>query len=114
MSRSKLILAAQIPSQQKSGKTIYCLFRPLLLTDCGSLYSAILRIQPKSKDNCSKLIMNQLRDMQSLMDMSFIDATCNLGDMETKHAAPLNTLALFSPTGMLLISFLGRKARGGN
>ena len=87
------------------------LFRPLLLTDCCSLFSAILRIQPRSLDKCAKLVMNQLRDMQTLMDISFIDATCNLGDIETKHAGSLGILSLFFSTGKFVISFLGRKAR---
>ena len=112
MHRSKLISAAQ--AAQKNGKTGHikpCLFRPLLLTDCCSLYSAILRIKPKSLGKCAKLIMNQLRDLQSLIDMSFVGATCNLGDIETKHAAPLNIHARFFAACLFLISFSGRKAR---
>ena len=89
----------------------FILFRPLLLTDCCSLFSAILRLQPKSQDKCAKLIMNQLRDLQSLLDVSFIDNSCNLGDIETKHAGSLTILTRFFSTGLFDISFLGRKAQ---
>ena len=51
-----------------------------------SLYSAILRIHPKSQDKCARLVTNQLRDLQALRDISFVDAACNLGDIETKRA----------------------------
>ena len=81
------------------GKIARTLFRPLLLTDCCSLLSAILRIHPRSQDKCAKLLTNQLRDLQTLIDMSFADDSCNLGDMGTKHDASLNILTKFSPLG---------------
>ena len=87
------------------------LFRPLVLTDCCSLYSAILRIQPRSQDKCAKLILNQLRDLQTVLDISFVDNSCNLGDVETKHAVSLGILTLFMTDGHFQISFLGRNAR---
>ena len=107
-----LITAAHQYWTEKATKNLpRSLFRPLLLTDCCSLFSAILRIQPRSQDKCAKLVMNQLRDLQSLIDMSFVDNSCNLGDMETKHAGSLNILTEFFATGKFIISFLGRKAR---
>ena len=109
---SQLIFKASQDWKSRHGEQKpFTLFRPLLLTDCCSLFSAILRMQPQSQDKCAKLLMNQLRDLQSLIDMSFVDNTCNLGDMETKHAASLNILTLFFATGKFIISFLGRKAR---
>lgn len=87
------------------------IFRPLLLTGCCSLFSAILRIQPLSQGKCAKLVMNQLRDLQTLIDISFVGNSCNLGDMETNHAGSLNVLTQFFAAGEFLISFLGRKAR---
>ena len=87
------------------------LFQPLLLTDCGSLFSAIVRIQPLSQGKCAGLFMNQLRDLQTLIDMSFAVISCNLGDVGAKHAASLNILTHFFATWEFIISFLGRKAR---
>ena len=87
------------------------MFRPLVLTDCRSLYIAILRIHPLSQDKCAKLILNQLRDLQAVLDISFVDNSCNLGDVETKNAGSLGILAIFVTPGRFQISFLGRKAR---
>ena len=109
--RSTIIYAAAERRDQQQGHRALTLSKPLLLTDCCSLYSSILRIQPRSLDKCAKLIMNQLRDLQESIDISFVDATCNLGDIETKRAGPLSILSLFFPTGEFVISFLGRKAR---
>ena len=92
-----------VPQQTTSS----LLYRPLLLTDCCcSLYSAILRIQPRSQDKCAKLLLNQLRDLQTVLDASFVDNPCNLGDVETKHAGSLGILATFLTSGHFRISFL--------
>ena len=108
----QIILAASKEwTQCNHRRASLILFRPLVLTDCCSLFSAILRSRPRSQDKCAKLLMNQLRDLQTLIDMSYIDNSCNLGDMETKHAASLNILTQFFSTGKFVISFLGRKAR---
>ena len=34
---------------------------------------------------CAKLLMGHLRDLQTLIDISFVGNSCNLGDMETKQ-----------------------------
>ena len=87
------------------------LFRPIPLTDCCSLFSAILNIRPKSVEKCGKIILNRLRDMKSLITISFIDATCNLADIATKHAANLPILDRFFTRCRFTISLLGRKCR---
>ena len=102
---------SHMAQSEKMTTTAQLLFRPLLLTDCCSLYSSILRIQPRSQDKCAKLILNQIRDLQTVLDISFVDNTCNLGDVETKHAGSLGILSLFLSSGHFHISFLGRKAR---
>ena len=106
-----LIYAAKQERERRTLEPTTSLFKPLLLTDCCSLFSAILRIQPRSLDKCAKITMNQLRDMQEMLDISFVDATCNLGDIETKHAGSLSLLSRFFGAGRFVISFLGRKAR---
>ena len=50
------------------------LFRPVLLVDCCSLFSEILRIQPRSEGKCAKLLLNHLRDPQALIATSYIGA----------------------------------------
>ena len=69
------------------------LYLPIFLTDSCSLYTAILRIQPRSEDRCAKIILNYLRDLQSLLRISYIDAPTNLAEVETKHTGPLNILS---------------------
>ena len=81
------------------------------LTDCCSWFSAILNLQPKSVEECGKIILNHLRDMKSLITISFIDATCNLADIATKNAANLQILGRFFTRCRFAISFLGRKHR---
>ena len=95
----------------ESPATGVLLFRPILLTDCCSLFSAILNLQPKSVEKCGKIILNHLRDMKSLITISFIDATCNLADIATKHASNLPILDRFFTRCRFTISFLGRKDR---
>ena len=92
------------------------LFKPMLLTDCCSLFSSILRMQPNAQERCSRIIMAHLRDLQSLLSISFADASTNLGDVGTKHGGNNNILQKFMKTGRFTISFVGRKERkiGGN
>ena len=85
------------------------LFNPLLLVDCCSLFCAILRIQPRSDDLCAKLMANRLRDLQTMLPISPIDASENLGDMETKRAGSLTILSKFMIAGLFSLSFMGRK-----
>ena len=87
------------------------LFRPILLTDCCSLFSAILNLQPKSVEKFGKITLSHLRDVKSLITISFIDATCNLADIATKHADNLPILDRFFARCRFAISFLGRKDR---
>ena len=87
------------------------LFKPILLTDCCSMFSSILRMQPNAQERCSRIILAHLRDLQSLLSISFIDATVNLGDVQTKHGGNNTILHKFMTTGRFEISFVGRKAR---
>ena len=88
------------------------LFLPILLADSCSLYTAILRIQPRSEDKCAKIILNYLRDLQALLRISYIDATTNLADVETKHAGSLDILAKFLFSGLFTLSFVGGRQVG--
>ena len=87
------------------------LFHPMLLTDCCSLYGAILRLQPKTTERCTRITLAFLRDVMSLIAFSFVDATVNLGDIGTKHAGSLGILDTFLRTGRFTLSFVGRKMR---
>ena len=75
------------------------LYEPILLIDSRSLYTAILRTHPRSEDKCAKIVINHLRDLQTLLRISHIDATTNLADLDTKHAGSLDILAKFTMAG---------------
>ena len=49
------------------------LFKPLILTDCCSLFSCVIKLQPNTLERCSLVLIAYLRDMQSLITFSFID-----------------------------------------
>ena len=106
-----ILMARKNWARRQCGSVPRTLFRPFLITDCCSLCSAILRAQPRPQDKCAKLLTNQLRDLSTLIDMSFAGNSCNLGDMETKHAASLNIPTQFFANGKFIISFLGRRGR---
>ena len=108
---AQLILEAEKSARESPTRPPPALFRPLLLSGRLSLFCAILRIRPKSQGKCGKLVMNQLRDLQSLIDLSPVDPICNLGAISTKHAGSMGNLTRFSGAGNLRISVLGRKAR---
>ena len=61
------------------------LFKPMLLTDCCSLFSIILSMRPNSQGRCSRIIMAHLRYFQSFLSISHADASVNLGDVCPKH-----------------------------
>ena len=84
------------------------LFKPLILTDCCSLFSSVLRLQHCTQERCSRILIAYLRDLQSLITFSFIDGGANLGDINTKHAGSLTLLADFFMTGKFKLSFVGR------
>ena len=89
MSSATLVMAAaacnnQHPVSNKPAPAL--LTRPLVLNARCALYSAILRIRPRPKGKCAKLIPNQLRYIRLSLDLSFEDNTCNLGAVETIHA----------------------------
>ena len=86
-------------------------FKPLLLTDCCSLYSSILRIQPNALERRSRIALAHLRDLQSVLTISFVDATCNLADVCTKIAGSMTLLQNFMDSGRFIMSFIGRKSR---
>ena len=71
--RQLILTADKEWSHRQCGNIHKTLLRPLLLTDCCSLFSAIMRIRPMSQGKCAKLLMNQLRDLQTLIDMSSVD-----------------------------------------
>ena len=85
------------------------LFRPLLLTDCCSLVSSILKMQPDANERCSRIILAHLRDLQALIAISFVDASVNIGDSWTNHGGNNALLYDFLSTGRFAISFVGRK-----
>ena len=87
------------------------LFHPLILTDCCSLYSAILRLQPKTVERCTRITLAFLRDALDIIAFSYIDATVNIGDVGTRHAGNLGILDQFLKTGRFTLSFAGRKKR---
>ena len=91
------------------GRPNRILFEPILLIDSRSLFTAILRIQPRSDDKCAKITPKHLRDLQTLLRISYIDAPANLADTETKHAGSLDILARFMTTGQFDVSFVGRR-----
>ena len=84
---------------------------PILLTDCCSLFSIILRMQPNAQERRSGVILAHFRDIQSLLSIGFIDATVNLIDVGTKHGGNNTILHKFTPAGRFGISSVGRKAR---
>ena len=90
------------------------LFHPMVLTDCCSLYSAILRLQPKTVERCTRITLAFLRDSLEIVAFSYIDATVNIGDVGTKHAGSLGILDHFLDTGRFTLSFVGRKKRKPN
>ena len=87
------------------------LFHPMILTDCCSLYGAILRLQPKTVERRTRITLAFLRDSLQIIAFSYIDATVNLGDVGTKHAGSLGILGHFLKTGRFTLSFVGRKKR---
>ena len=85
MSSASLILAAEDFRNRRimpSNAAPALLFRPLVLADCCSLYSAVLRIQPTSQEKCAKLIPNRLRGFRRSLDLAFAENARKLGDVE--------------------------------
>ena len=87
------------------------LFHPMILTDCCSLYGAILRLQPKTTERCARITLAFLRGALRITAFSYIDATVNLGDVGANHAGSLGILGQFLKTGRFALSFVGRKKR---
>ena len=85
------------------------MFRPLLLTNCCSLFSSILRMQPNANERCARIILAHLRDLQALITISSVDASVNIGGAGTKHGGSTVLLYEFLKTGRFTISFVGRK-----
>ena len=85
------------------------LFEPILLIDSRSLFPVVLRIQPRSDDKCAKITPNHLRDLQTLLRVSYIDAPTNLADAEAKRAGSLGVLSKFMIAGRFGVSFIGRR-----
>ena len=55
--------------------------------------------------------MDQLRDLQSMLDISLVDPTRNVGDIETKHDGSMDILSQFFANGSFVIAPMGRKDR---
>ena len=53
---------------QSSGKRTF--FKPLALTDFGSLFSSVITLHPTTMERCSRILFSYLRDLQSLIDLS--------------------------------------------
>ena len=86
-------------------------FETLLRTDCCSLYSSILRIHPNALERCSRIALAHLRDLQSLLKISIVDATFNLADVCDKIDGIMILLRDFMGTGRVITSFIGRNPR---
>ena len=93
-------------------KKLPALSEPILLIDSCSLFTAVLRIQPRSDDKCAKITPNHLRDLQKLLRISYIDAPTNLADAETKHGGSSDILSKFMIAGRFDVSFVGRRHVG--
>ena len=87
------------------------LFHPMILTDCCSLYGAILRLKPKTVDRCTRITLAFLRDALGIVAFSYVDATVNPGDVGAKRAGSLGVLDRFVKTGRTALSFMERKER---
>ena len=83
------------------------IFRPLLLVECCSLFSEILRIQPRSEGKCAKLLLNHLRGPKALIATSYIGAPDESAKYR-KRTGSQSILARFLLAGKFSLSFLGR------
>ena len=83
----------QIATPEKAPALV---FRPLVQTDCCSPFSSILRIQPRSTNKCAMWMLDNLRDLALLLEISPTDNSCNLGDVETKHSGLPNIVAIYA------------------
>ena len=70
-----LLAATQNSTAPLPNKSQLLLFRPLLLADCCSLNSDVLKIHPLSGDKCAKLLWNLPRYLRLLLDLSFAETT---------------------------------------
>ena len=111
MPTAPLVLMASGHSSRTVSSTSFAPLRPLLLTDSGSLFSAILRLQPTSQDKRDKRVMNQLRDLHSLIAVAFVDSTRDLGYIETKHDGSLTILTRLPSKGIFSTPLLERNAQ---
>ena len=68
-------------------------------------------MQPNAQERCARIILAHLRDLQSLLSISFADASVNLCDVGAKHGGNNTILRKFMSTRRFAISFVGRKAR---
>ena len=91
-------------------KSLQSLFKLSILTDCCSLSSSAIRLQPCSQERRSRILTAYLRALQSLISSSFIDGGAKLGDVITKHAGSLTLLADFFWPGKFILSSMVRAA----
>ena len=90
------------------------MFKPLVLTDCCSLFRCVIKSQPSTLERCSRVFVSYLRDTQSMITFSIIDSDTNLGDVNTKHDGSLALLSGFFKSGCFALSFIGRKQSKSN
>ena len=57
----------------------------LLLTDCCSLFSITIRMQPVANERCARISIAHLRDLQALLAIGFADSAPKLGDVGAQH-----------------------------
>ena len=79
-----------VPAFKSQTKNIDGFPLSLLLVYFCSLFSVILRIQPRSEDRCAELLLNRLRDLQATIATSYLDDPTNLAGAETQHAGSLS------------------------
>ena len=71
------------------------LLHPAILTDLRRLYSASLRLPPKTIDGCAGITLAFLRDAPHLVSCRFVDAAVNLGDVGTHRSGSLAAIDRF-------------------
>ena len=106
---SVCIIERNYPTLCASPKSDSKRIKPLMLTDCFSLFSIILRMQPNANGRCARIILSDLRDSQALIAIRSVDASVDIGDAGAKHGWNNAILYEFWRTGRFAISSVGRK-----
>ena len=91
------------------GRDICTYFRLVNLTDCASVYSSVLSLNPKTVGELTKINLSYIRDAVSNGVLSFVDACANLADLGTRNTGNSKIFTSFCRTGRFSISFVGRQ-----